>query len=290
MILIKKHRVAAAAALLLLLVVPGVAYSQNSRLGGSLAAAGSEMKPEQESAPCATEEDEIAPLAHRILLAGEFCEALPPNVRANSFCPVRGASAAACTNEEERVQRQLLGMGKRGETIAEARDQVLEILQSRNACAAWYQEADPDPASTFRSLEFFVDEKGPQHAYSMKDGQGERFLKQPYVASAFENAGRNAVIQFNARGAFFNRTSEVFEQDAGGGPLLRRGWHVLSVASYSGNTTAAQITTMLHELGHIVGRIPPDNDSWDRLSARNTAEVLRFCRPEIDAVARKGHR
>ena len=125
----------------------------------------------------------------------------------------------------------------------------------------------------------------------MRDSDGTQVLKQPYVASSYENAGRNSRIQLNAKGAFFNRTSEVLEPFRGGGPLLRRGGlHALSVASYGGNTSAAQVTTLLHELGHVVGRIPEDNDSLDGLSSRNTREVLRYCRPEIDAIARRGHR
>lgn len=42
-----------------------------------------------------------------------------------------------------------------------------------------------------------------------------------------------------------------------------------------------------HEFGHIIGRLPEDDDSWDEQSARNTAEVLRHCRSEIRSTARK---
>jgi hypothetical protein len=285
-----KHRAAVAVALVYFVVVPVESHSQDWRVAGHLAVAGSGMKPGQEPASsCAIENEIVAPIPNRILLAGESCESLPPNVRANGFCGGRGAPAGTCMDEEERVLGQLLAMGKRGETIAHVRAQVLEILQSRNACAAWFQEVDADPAGTFRSLEFFVDENGPLYVHSRRDNQGGQLLKQPYVASAFENAGRHARIQLNANGAFFNRSSKVFEEDPRGALVQPRGIHTLSIASYSGNTPAAQIATLIHELGHIVGRIPEDNDSWDGLSARNTAEVLHFCRPEINAVARRGH-
>jgi len=36
--------------------------------------------------------------------------------------------------EDELVRSELLGMGRRGETIARARESVLEILQSENGC------------------------------------------------------------------------------------------------------------------------------------------------------------
>jgi hypothetical protein len=286
----RKYRVATAAALMSLLLVPGAAYPQDPHSTGNSAAASSGMKPGQETAACPSDENERAPLAYRILLIGDACEVLPLRAAAIGFCSRRGAPATACTKDDERVEAQLRAMGKRGETIAEIRVQVLEILQSRNACAAWYQEVDTDPADTFRSLEFFLDENGPLYISSMKGGGDGQRLKQPYVASAYENAGRNATIQLNAHGAFFNRTTVVLEPYPGGGPLVRRGLHTLLVGSYSGNTSAAQVTTMLHELGHIVGRIPEDRDSWDGLSSRNTVEVLHYCRPEIDAFTHRGHR
>lgn len=285
----RKHCAAAAAALFYVLLVPRIASPQYPHLAGSVAAVGSEKKPAQKTALC-TKEDEAAPLSHRILLMEDACEALPPGPSAIGLCPPRGATATACTKDDERIEARLHAMGKRGATIAEVRHQVLEILQSRNACSAWYQEVDADPAGTFRSLEFLLDENGPLYIQSMKDSEVGRRLKHPYVARAYENSGRNATIQLNVNGAFFNGATEVVEPYPGGGPLLRRGLHALSVASYSGNTSAAQVTAMLHELGHIVGRIPEDNDSWDGLSSRNTVEVLRYCRPEIDAVARRGHR
>jgi hypothetical protein len=244
------------------------------------------MKLGQEPAACRREEDAVAPLPYRVLSLGDACEALRLGSAPIGLCPLRSAPSMACTKDDQRVEAQLRAFGKRGETIAEVRVQVLEILQSRNACSAWYHEVDADPAGTFRSLEFLLDENGPPYIFSVKQSGGARLLKQPYVASAYENAGRNARIQINANGAFFNRATEVFEPFPGGGPLLRKGLHTLSVASYSGSTSAAQVTTMLHELGHVTGRIPEDSDSWDGLSARNTVEVLRFCRPEIDAVAR----
>jgi predicted HD phosphohydrolase len=59
------------------------------------------------------------------------------------------------------------------------------------------------------------------------------------------------------------------------------------VGSYSGNTAEAQIAILLHELGHIVGRLPDDSDSWDGRSSQNTLEILSHCKPEIRAAARR---
>jgi len=65
---------------------------------------------------------------------------------------------------------------------------------------------------------------------------------------------------------------------------------VLRVASYSGDTLQAQVTILLHELGHVIGRIPEDSDSWDGRSGENTAEVLRHCKDEIRMIAKNRKR
>jgi hypothetical protein len=175
----------------------------------------------------------------------------------------------------------LLALGPPGETISRVRDQVLKILENENGCTAWFQEVDPDPAGTFRSLNFMLDENGPSYVFAIKEiGQAEIF-KHPYVARSWENAGRNATIHLNPNGAFFKRASAVLERDRKGGPWGLGGLHELRVATYSGNSAPAQITALLHELGHITGRLPEDGDSLDGQSGRNTSEVLRHCRSEI---------
>jgi len=58
---------------------------------------------------------------------------------------------------------------------------------------------------------------------------------------------------------------------------------MLTISSYNGNTPEVQITILLHELGHIIGRLPED----DR-SIRNTSEMSRHCKSETRAAAPKG--
>jgi len=67
----------------------------------------------------------------------------------------------------------------------------------------------------------------------------------------------------NANGPFFNRTSVVMQLDPRGMPARPDGNRLLTVSSYEGNTPEAQITILLHELGHIIGRLPEDGDSLD---------------------------
>jgi len=189
--------------------------------------------------------------------------------------------------QEERIEKQLLALGRQGETIQRARDQVLTILEAENGCAAWFQEADPDPAGTFRSVDFALEENGPSYVYAVKEVGKEEIFKHPHVASSWQNAGRNATIRLNANGAFFKRTSFVLKQDRKAGPLQPGGMHMLRVGSFPGSSAPAQVTALLHEFGHIVGRLPEDDDSWNGQSRRNTDEVLRHCRPEIRSIAKK---
>ena len=81
----------------------------------------------------------------------------------------------------------------------------------------------------------------------------------------------------------------VLQRDYIGGPLHKAGWRLLRVNDYSGNTLSAQMTTLLHELGHVVGRIPEDFEEGSGQSGRNTAEVLHYCRAEINRSAHSGH-
>jgi hypothetical protein len=109
-------------------------------------------------------------------------------------------------------------------------------------------------------------------------------FKQPYSARALENAGRSSVVTLNANGPFFARTTRVFQSEIPGSLPRPSGWRALQVGSYGGDTLSAQITILLHELGHVVGRLPDDSDELSGQSGRNTAEVLRFCRAQIKAA------
>jgi hypothetical protein len=98
------------------------------------------------------------------------------------------------------------------------------------------------------------------------------------------------VIQLNGNGPFFNRTSEIMQQDPRGMLPQPGGNRLLVVSSYAGNTPEAQITIPLHQLGHIIGRLPEDDNSWDGRSIRNTSEVSRHCKSETRAAAHNSSR
>ena len=184
----------------------------------------------------------------------------------------------------DRIREQLLTMGKPGLTVAQARDRVIEILQSRNSCSAWFQEVDPNAASTFASLKFIIETNGPKEVLGLLSDSGEMLWKHPYSARASENAGGNSVVYLNAKGAFFVRIAPVLRQLNNSNWFRPSGSCDLLVGSYRGDTLAAQITILLHELGHVVGRLPVDSDELSGKSGRNTAEVLRFCHKQIKAA------
>ena len=202
----------------------------------------------------------------------------------------RQSYAERSSNQDKRVMLELSALGKHGGTIAQAREQVLDILQQGSARSAWFQEADPDAADVFRSLRFELEEKGASYVYGRRDNKRGQLFKQPWVARSYEYGGRNSVVQLNANGAFFNRTSLIMESDSGGVLSRPSRIRVLTVSSYEGNTSEAQITILLHELGHIIGRLPVDNDSWDGRSSRNTLEVSRHCKTETHAATHTSSR
>jgi hypothetical protein len=202
------------------------------------------------------------------------------------LAPCQSNSVPSSNNDDDCVAMELSALGKDGDTIARARQQVLDILQQRNGCAAWYRESDQDPAEIFRSLHFEVEWTGPSRIYGMRNSAGQLFFKHPWGAKSMEYSGRNSIIRLNANGPFFNRTSPVVRLESGGTLEWPSGNRMLTISTYNGATPEAQIIILLHELGHIIGRLPEDDGSWDGRSVRNTAEVVRYCKAETIAAAR----
>jgi hypothetical protein len=75
------------------------------------------------------------------------------------FAPSRSYSEPT-SDHHEPVVLELSASDKHGETIARAREQVLEILLQGSACTAWFEEASSDPAEVFGSLHLELEESG----------------------------------------------------------------------------------------------------------------------------------
>jgi hypothetical protein len=142
----------------------------------------------------------------------------------------------------------------------------------------------------FRSVHFELEVGGTSYVYSVRDSARGQLFKHPRAARSIENGGLNSTVLLNANGPFFNRTSEIMQLHPRGMLLQPGGNRLLVVSSYAGNTPEAQITILLHELGHIIGRLPEDDDSWDGRSIRNTSEVSRHCKSETRAAAHNSPR
>jgi hypothetical protein len=199
-------------------------------------------------------------------------------------CRVSNSVRTGCGEPGDPAQIGLDAMGKPGQTISRARAQVLEILESQNACSAWFQQKDPNPAAAFRTLGFELDRKGDEYVLESRDlGPGEVF-RSPYVARVMQADGSYATITINAKGAFFRVQATVQEIHKEGGPKLFRGQRTLRVGPYFGATRPAQVATLLHEFGHLIDLLPTDRDDLDGKSLHNTDEVLRNCGAAIDAL------
>jgi hypothetical protein len=192
-----------------------------------------------------------------------------------------------CNELPNTVPAELSALGKAGLKIERAREKVLEILRSENACTEWFEAKDASPAVTFQSLNFSLDQNGQHNIFESKESESRFMLKQPYVARATQDGGAHTAITINAYGAFYRTQGQVQKISQEGLPLQLDGTRVLTVGSYSGNTLSAQMVTLLHEFGHIIDLLPEDADNLDGKSGRNTDEVLRHCRSEVEVRANR---
>jgi len=183
--------------------------------------------------------------------------------------------------------QELRNSDKREAVVQLARAHVLSILQAENGCSAWFREADADAAGVFDSLNIQIVAKNRGSVLRSTDGMGMRVYKHPWGARSNQMAGRNSRVELNPSGPFFIASSPVIETGTTGVLLHYIGYRNLSVGEFQGNTVEARLTILLHELAHVIGRIPEDDDSWDGRSSRNTEEVLHNCKSEIENYAQK---
>jgi hypothetical protein len=237
------------------------------------------------------DESSVAGPTEDVCLDASFSAA--PRGSAESPCP-SGATAIArvphtfpCNEAEDTVPAELSALGKPGQKIARAREEVLDILRSQNVCAEWFRSKGEHPAATFQSLNFMLDLHGPKDIFKSPREESFVVVRQPYVAQATQDGGAHTTITINANGAFYRPQGQVLKLGQEGGPLQMDGTRLLTVGIYSGDTLPAQMVTLLHEFGHIINLLPEDADDLDGKSLRNTSEVLRHCRTEIEARALK---
>ncbi len=124
-----------------------------------------------------------------------------PSVIAPSVNPCNPSSPAqaGCNPPRDLVEEYLESIGKPGRKILRAREKVLEILETENACAAWFREKDPNPADTFRTLSYVVDRQGEEFILESKAPDNMTIFRNPYVAKVFQGDGRYATITINAK-------------------------------------------------------------------------------------------
>jgi hypothetical protein len=188
-----------------------------------------------------------------------------------------------CNGDEDTVPAELSALGKAGVKIARAREEVLDILSSSNPCAEWFETKQPTPAAIFQSLNFMLDRHGPQDIFESMNTESNIVRLQPYVAQATQNGGAHTAIVINLNGAFYRSQGQLIKVGQESGPPRMDRARPLTVGNYRGDTLPAQVTTLLHELGHIIALLPEDADNLDGKSVRNTDEVLRHCRAEVEA-------
>jgi hypothetical protein len=216
-----------------------------------------------------------------------------PRASADNPCPesVVGARSVpgvprdpACNGSGDPVLAELSAFGKAGAKIARAREEILDILRTENACTEWFATKDATPADTFQSLNFLLDQRGAKDVFESNVALSIFvIIRQPYVARATQDGGAHTAITINAHGAFYRTQGNALKVAPEGGPVHADGTRLLTVGAYRGDTLPAQVVTLLHEFGHIIDLLPEDADNLDGKSVRNTNEVLRHCRGEVEA-------
>ena len=215
------------------------------------------------------------------------CGTPPVKLPSVNPCNPAGLAQSGCDAPRDLVQENLAAMGKMGQRILRGRGRVLQILQSENACSAWFREKDSNPAATFRTLRFETDRRGEEFIQESKGAGDMKIFRNPYVARVFQADGSYATITINTKGAFFTPMAGVVEIQWEGGPWTIRGARPLGVGPYAGGTLHAQVLALLHEFGHLVDLLPTDEGDQDGKSVQNTGEVLRFCRAEIESKVKR---
>jgi hypothetical protein len=189
---------------------------------------------------------------------------------------------ARCQPSDNQVEKELGALGKRGQEVLRARRRVLEILSGENGCSAWYREKDANVAETFAQLRYKLDFDGRWYFLKCLDYCGSQTLTltHPYAARIDQNSGKGGTITLNAYGPFFYSFAPLGsareKKDLGR-------YRTMRVGRFAGDTPQAQVTTLLHELGHAIGILSYDGPaSTPGVSSKNTDEVLHHCREQID--------
>ena len=216
------------------------------------------------------------------------CDATPANMPSVNPCTAAKPGQWGCDAQRDLVPKDLAALGKTGKKILRARDRVLEILQSDNACSEWLRQTDANAAATFRTLNFAVDRHGEEVVHVSKDTGSEYTYRDPYVASVGQATGAYATITLNLDGAFFQPQAPMLLFSKEGGPARHNGPRLINIGPYAGDSLNAQTLALLHEFGHVIDLLPLDFENQDGKSVQNTTEVLRYCRGEIDAKGRRG--
>jgi len=279
------------------ILLSGATPGQNARFAARLPETISASNPLPVRLPC-VEDFPTVPAFSKLAVdsansLSANCDAPPAPAAATITtypCVSNGLGTAGCGGSRnpagDSVAAALGGMGKEGRKIFRARERALEILESDNACSAWYREKDSNPGSTFRMIGFELDRKGEDTVLESRDWAPEVLFRSPYVASVIQGDGANATITINLRGAFFSVLARVRGVRSEGGPVDFRGQRMVRVGPYIGDTLQAQVITLLHEFGHALDILPIDTDDVDGKSVQNTQEVLRHCRAEVEGKAR----
>ena len=190
------------------------------------------------------------------------------------------------------VEKELLDLGRFGESIQNVRAEVLGLLAEESSCSAWFRSAEPEAAAKFRSLRYVVDSAGPGEILKIQELPDPVVTIQPYVARTGQNVGAGSIITLNAHGAFFQELARVRTRNSPIDFTFETKYRLLVVGNLPGGSPAARLLTLLHEFGHVIDILPIDAGvpAGPMLSVRNTETVISHCGFQIRAHAKNIHK
>lgn len=183
--------------------------------------------------------------------------------------------------------------------ITLAKNKILGILNGNSPCANFFNQgvvnflggispSQTPAADVLSSANIIKGSTGPSRVTQSTDQQGNITYKQPYGATTGQSAGYGATIEINPNGAFYNTSAFI----QGTTPIKSMPLTIGGTDNpqqYAGDSLAAQMTIIMHELAHNIDLIPPDQGKGVKQgqSTANTQTVLDNCKDAIDAATKQ---
>jgi hypothetical protein len=159
---------------------------------------------------------------------------------------------------------------------------VKDVLVSSGDCAKFFDSAKIDALTRFDNTDF-VTVNGPDRVtWALVNSKPTQV--PPYAWDAQVQPGVGRFVQLNRNRGFYQQTTRNVLAGGGYGSNLSTG--TIKAGDFIGGSLEYQITTVLHELGHLVDLLPSDKSGGPEASNANTNLILSKCKDAIAQAAK----